>query len=101
MSYFILKQRKEEGQINEYCMDSEKFIFKQGYSSGTQEFKVLMKLEPCIFLAVFSYISDSEPKYSYKLHSHKALAKRSRLFTIQRSTCMLSEMSRSLGHLVE
>ena len=31
----------------------------------------------------------------------KALAKRSDLFTIQRSTCMLSEMSRAFGHLVE
>ena len=32
---------------------------------------------------------------------YKALAKRSRLFTIRRSTCMLSEMSRAFGHLVE
>ena len=28
---------------------------------------------------------------------YKALAKRSRLFTIQRSTCMLSEMETSIG----
>ena len=31
----------------------------------------------------------------------KVLPKRSRFFTIQRSTCMLSEMSRAFGHLVE
>ena len=31
----------------------------------------------------------------------EALAKRSRLFAIQRSTCMLSEMSRAFGHLAE
>ena len=37
----------------------------------------------------------------YYLQDIKALAKCSRLFAIQRSTCMLSEMSRVFGHLVE
>ena len=37
----------------------------------------------------------------YTTYHFKALAKRSRLFTVHRSTCILSEMSRAFGHLVE
>ena len=40
-------------------------------------------------------------EHSTRTRTSKALVKRSRLFTIQRSTCMLSEMSRAFGHLVE
>ena len=46
-------------------------------------------------------LSTKPPTVSGMRLISKALAKRSRLFTMQRSTCMLSEMLRAFGHLVE
>ena len=48
-----------------------KLIYKQSYSSNTQELKVLMKLEPCIIIELFLSFNDSEPEYSYTPFSFK------------------------------
>ena len=37
MSYFIIKQMNVE-QNNKYCVDSEKLIYKQSYSSNIKKF---------------------------------------------------------------
>ena len=75
---------KEEGK---YGMSKE-FARKPGNSFVSLTFHLLVIDSPCYINYFLQVVS-------------KALAKRSRLFTIQRSTCMLSEMSRAFGHLVE
>ena len=50
----------------------EKWIYKQAYSSNTQEFLVLVKLEPCIILRLLVlYLGESEPYYSYTCYRYK------------------------------
>ena len=44
MSYFIIKQNKEE-QYNKYCIDSHNLIYKEYDNLNTQKIKVLMKPE--------------------------------------------------------
>ena len=53
------------------------------------------------FIIKYTPETQSPGQTHSTFHYREEVAKRSRLLTIQHSTCMLNEMSRAFGHLVE
>ena len=70
MSYFTIKQTEVE-RNDKYCINCAKFNLQTVIELEYTKFRILMKLELCIFRKLFLNFSDSEPQYSHELYSYK------------------------------